>query len=127
MGDDDAITPRLCAACGGSAGFASAEAVCPWCTAGYQDEHQQRAWREFRHRMRRLSATYDFLEATVEHLLEELDAIQGSEELLAEGLVLLDAWKRGDIIQPQERSRSAAAEELSEWTRRAVAYLRRTK
>jgi len=114
----DIPTPRLCGACGGSS---LTQEECRWCDDGYQSYEQQQRWNAFRTRMRKLSASYDFLETTVQHTLAELLEVD-EEEVWARGTVLLDQWRSAEAGDEQ---RSRVAGELQAWMRDAVALLRR--
>jgi hypothetical protein len=96
-GDEAAGTPRVCAACGGRG--------CRWCSRGYQDGEQQKAWASFRSRMRKISSTYSLLEKVVREMIDGLDAI-GEAELAAAGKECLEAWITAEPDTPERREAS---------------------
>lgn len=107
-------------ACGGG-GLTKKD--CRWCDSGYQSVEQQAAWNRFRTGMRKMSATYDFLETTVEHVLSQLNELgPAGDELWARGTVLLDQWRAADAGGAEERSRLAG--ELQAWMQFALNELR---
>lgn len=122
---DPPVTPRVCEACGGDKDDpAEPKAPCLWCTNGFQNLHQQRAWNRFRSRMKRISSTYNFVEETVHDLLRRLDAVGigtdvlglRAHELAVEGNRLLDA-------RPTATDRRLATEELRAWHKASVDLL----
>lgn len=95
--DREPETPRTCGACGGRG--------CRWCTLGYQNQEQQKAWSKFRERMRKISSTYSLLEKVVRELIDGLEAT-GETELASRGRECLGAWMASspDTVERREAS-----------------------
>lgn len=123
-------TPRVCDACGGNGrddegkdeeeGDAERE-PCAWCTAGFQNRRQQRAWARFQRRMRRVSSTYSFVDEAIHELLERLAAENTEEavDLAHEGTRLIAERSSASASD----TRRAATESLSVWHKMAIDYL----
>ncbi len=90
-------TPRTCAACGGRS--------CRWCNSGYQDSAQQKAWKDFRERMRKISSTYSLLEKVVRELIDGLESV-GDAETAEQGRQCLREWSAAAPDSPERREAS---------------------
>jgi len=91
--DDPADTPRVCEACGGES-----DAICHWCTEGFQDSTQQVNWRSFRQRMSKISGTYSIFQGMIEETIDILDKIEDDEAkaMAVEAREVLCKWLVSD-------------------------------
>lgn len=91
MSDTDAQrdTPRVCEACGGSAGH-----VCRWCVDGFQTVEQQKDWKDFRLKVSHISGTYSMAQQMVKDmiLILEQKADERAVKLASEGREILARW-----------------------------------
>lgn len=113
--DDEPATPRTCGACGGRG--------CKWCTRGYQDEEQQKAWSKFRERMRKISSTYSLLEKVVRELIDGLESIN-EKELASVGKESLKAWMASS---PDTEERRDASMRMSLFQSEAVVAIMKSR
>jgi hypothetical protein len=101
-------TPRICEACGGRS--------CRWCNHGFQDSGQQKAWKDFRERMRKISSTYSLLEKIVRELIDTLESM-GESEMAEQGKKCLKEWSEAS---PESMARREASMKISLFQSRAV-------
>ena len=109
-------TLRECEACGGRG------LDCPWCNNGLQTLQQQRSWKRFRKRMRKLSGTYSVLEDLILDILDRLGrrGDTGSDVLCSEGMLIMHRWR---TLDPLDERRLALFEEMKDYTKRALDHL----